>query len=118
LYAAGETYYIAEGVGPFQALDLDLSDGNGTPHLGPYILAGVNGSGKSTVLRTIAWVLDTGRLGFQYDDWMEMLEGHPESRALLVVAPNGTSPHVLACSKTSHALFSLSFESDSEPLYC
>jgi len=91
---------IAEGVGPFRTLDLDLSDGNGQPHLGPHILAGVNGSGKSTVLRTIAWVLDRGELGFRYDDWMEMLKGHPESRALLVVAPNDTPPYVLACSKT------------------
>jgi hypothetical protein len=94
---------IAEGVGPFRTLDLDLSDGNGKPHLGPHILAGVNGSGKSTVLRTIAWVLDRGELGFQYDDWMEMLKGHPESRALLVVAPNDTPPYVLACSKTGRA---------------
>jgi energy-coupling factor transporter ATP-binding protein EcfA2 len=94
---------IAEGVGPFRTLDLDLSDGNGKPHLGPHILAGVNGSGKSTVLRTIAWVLDRGELGFQYDDWMEMLKGHPESRALLVVAPNDAPPYVLACSKSGRA---------------
>ncbi|MBI4877407.1 MAG: AAA family ATPase, partial [Acidobacteria bacterium] len=51
---------VAEGVGPFEKLDLDLSDGQGNPHLGPHILAGVNGSGKSTVLKTIAWVLDRG----------------------------------------------------------
>ena len=109
---------IAEGVGPFRTLDLDLSDGNGKPHLGPHILAGVNGSGKSTVLRTIAWVLDRGELGFQYDDWMEMLKGHPESRALLVVAPNDTPPYVLACSKSGPVLFGRyrSFESDSEQL--
>ena len=31
---------IAEGVGPFDKLDLDLSDGKGNPHLGPHILAG------------------------------------------------------------------------------
>ena len=37
---------IAEGVGPFQSLELDLSDGKGNPHLGPHILAGVNGSGQ------------------------------------------------------------------------
>ena len=64
---------IAEGVGPFESLDIDFSDGNGKPHLGPHILAGVNGSGKSTVLRTIAWVLDRGALGFQYEDWQESL---------------------------------------------
>lgn len=40
--------------GPFNDLHLDLSDGEGNPHLGPHILAGVNGSGKSTVLRALA----------------------------------------------------------------
>ncbi len=90
---------IAEGVGPFEQLDLDLSDGNGKPHLGPHILAGVNGSGKSTALRTIAWVLDQGRMGFQQDDWMEMLKGHRESRALLMVAVDGLPPYIAACSK-------------------
>ncbi|MGA2736529.1 MAG: hypothetical protein ABSG65_03660 [Bryobacteraceae bacterium] len=37
---------IAEGVGPFERLDVDLSDGKGNPHLGPHIFAGVNGSGN------------------------------------------------------------------------
>jgi hypothetical protein len=73
---------IAEGVGPFQKLDLDLSDGHGNPHLGPHILAGVNGSGKSTVLRTIAWVMDRGVCGFPYDEWEEMLRGHKRSTAV------------------------------------
>jgi energy-coupling factor transporter ATP-binding protein EcfA2 len=90
---------IAEGVGPFKSLELDLSDGKGGPHLGPHILAGVNGSGKSTILRTIAWVLDRGACGFRHDEWQQMLRGHESSRALLVVRPRGGAPYVWACSK-------------------
>ena len=76
---------VAEGVGPFEKLDLDLSDGKGNPHLGPHILAGVNGAGKSTVLKTIAWVLDETQKGFDLGDWQHSLTGHEVSRALLVV---------------------------------
>lgn len=92
------TRLIAEGVGPFRTLDVDLSDGAGNPHIGPHILAGVNGSGKSTILRTIAWVLDQGQRGFQYDDWSQALRGHSDSRALLIFHPLG-APYVWACSK-------------------
>ncbi len=88
---------IAEGVGPFEKLDLDFSDGNGKPHLGPHILAGVNGSGKSTVLRTIAWLLDRGERGFQYVEWWHMLMGHPHSRAVAVFRPKRADPYCLAC---------------------
>src|SRR5271165_153002 len=88
---------IAEGVGPFRTLDDDLSDGNGKPHIGPHILAGVNGSGKSTILRTIAWVLDRGTRGFQYDDWSQALVGHNHSRALLTFGPRGMRPYSWAC---------------------
>jgi hypothetical protein len=87
----------AEGVGPFERIDLDLSDGNGNPHLGPHILAGVNGSGKSTVLRTIAWLLDRGRFGFHFHDWEQALKGHPRSRALVVLHPEGADPLFRAC---------------------
>lgn len=90
---------IAEGVGPFPALDIDLSDGKGNPHLGPHILAGVNGSGKSTILRTIAWLFDGGEKGFQYDDWSQLLWGRDYSRALVVMQPSGSRPFVGACSK-------------------
>src|SRR5258708_925515 len=75
----------AEGVGPFERLEMDFSDGHGNPHLGPHILAGVNGSGKSTVLRTIAWAMDEGRRGFPYDEWHHLVEGHQTSRAFLAL---------------------------------
>lgn len=51
------TRVYAEGFGPFEKLDLDFSDGSGNPHPGPHILCGVNGCGKSTALRVIAWLL-------------------------------------------------------------
>jgi hypothetical protein len=80
---------VAEGVGPFEKLDLDLSDGKGNPHLGPHILAGVNGSGKSTVLKTIAWVLDRQGWGFDHQEWKHSLTGHAVSRAGLALKPPG-----------------------------
>jgi len=58
---------VVEGVGPFERLDLDLSDGKGNPYLGPHVIAGVNGSGKSTILRSIAWALDFGQRGFGWE---------------------------------------------------
>ncbi len=102
---------IAEGVGPFQSLELDLSDGKGNPHLGPHILAGVNGSGKSTVLRTIAWVLDGVNGGFPYEDWGEMLRGYGESRARLTIRPPRQAPYLRACAKDTggHASHDLAF---------
>lgn len=90
---------VAEGVGPFRSLDIDFSDGRGNPHLGPHILAGVNGSGKSTVLRTIAWVCDGGRHGFPHDEWHELLRGHSFSRALVVMQFPEQGPVVWACAK-------------------
>jgi ABC-type sulfate/molybdate transport systems ATPase subunit len=95
---------IAEGVGPFEKVDIDLSDGKGKPHLGPHILAGVNGSGKSTILRTLAWVMDRGGLGFQHDDWFQLLEGHPQSRAVLVLRPEGAVRAVQARFKGGRSL--------------
>jgi DNA repair exonuclease SbcCD ATPase subunit len=70
---------VAEGVGPFDRVELDLSDGKGNPHLGPHILAGVNGSGKSTILRAIAWVFDWGQRGFPHDEWQHSVAGHKSS---------------------------------------
>jgi hypothetical protein len=90
---------IAEGVGPFERLDVDLSDGKGNPHLGPHIFAGVNGSGKSTVLRTLAWVMDWGASGFRHAEWRHLLTGHQHSRAATVVRPQFVSPSVWACTR-------------------
>ncbi len=89
---------IAEGVGPFEHLDIDLSDGKGNPHLGPHIFAGVNGSGKSTVLRTIAWVMSIPSSGFHDEDWVHLLTGYPVSRALAIVHQFGEPPGVRAWS--------------------
>lgn len=44
----------AQNVGPFRELNVDFSDGKGNPHLGPHIFAGVNGSGKTSILKSIA----------------------------------------------------------------
>lgn len=72
---------VAEGIGPFESLDLDFSDGKGKPHLGPHILAGVNGSGKSTILKAVAWTLEGSASGFPSDEWAHLLHGR-ESRVL------------------------------------
>jgi len=90
---------IAEGVGPFEYLDVDLSDGKGNPHLGPHIFAGVNGSGKSTVLKALAWVMDEGESGFRYDDWSHLTAGHAESRALAAMKPDRSRVCVRARAK-------------------
>lgn len=95
---------IAEGVGPSEKLDLDLSGGHGNPHLGPHILAGVNGSGKSTILRTIAWVMDWPNWGFNHEQWRHFLSGRGESRALLVLKASHATPLVHACGEGSRHL--------------
>jgi len=41
------SHVFAEGIGPFKKVHLDLRGADGHPSLGPHILAGVNGSGKS-----------------------------------------------------------------------
>ncbi|MGD0869446.1 MAG: AAA family ATPase [Bryobacteraceae bacterium] len=86
---------IAENIGPFERLDIDFSDGHDRPHLGPHILAGVNGSGKSTVLRAIAWALSWWGYGFPEDEWRHFLRG-PKSRALVHVAPEHDPPYIIA----------------------
>ena len=66
-----------ENVGPFDKLELDLTDGNGKAHLGPHILAGVNGSGKTTVLKAIAkcLALHAHESGFDNDEFRAFNSG-------------------------------------------
>jgi len=86
-----------EGIGPFRSFDFDFSDVDGNPHSGPHIFAGVNGSGKSTVLRTLAWLLEfSPRQGFQWQEWQHLLEGHSQSRALIVVTVPGVGSFAMA----------------------
>ena len=87
---------IAEGVGPFEHLDIDLSDGKGNPHPGPHIFAGVNGAGKSTLLRTLAWVMDRPGSGFQDDEWLHLLSGRARSRAMVMQQGPAGRRYVLA----------------------
>jgi predicted ATP-binding protein involved in virulence len=83
---------IAENIGPFERLDIDFSDGNGKPHRGPHILAGVNGSGKSTVLRAIAWALSLGGEGFPEEDWKHSLR-REKSWVMIHVSPDQCPPY-------------------------
>lgn len=80
---------IAEEVGPFKRLDLDFSDGKGNPHLGPHILAGVNGSGKSTALRAIARALQTPNSGFDERLWEHLRHGGNTRILALLGGPKG-----------------------------
>ncbi|MBV9760463.1 MAG: AAA family ATPase [Acidobacteriaceae bacterium] len=81
---------VAEGVGPFERIEIDFSDGQGNPHLGPHIFAGINGSGKSTILRTIAWVLRRKDDGFDSKEWRHSLAGHRDPRACVIMKhPSG-----------------------------
>jgi energy-coupling factor transporter ATP-binding protein EcfA2 len=66
----GLTKLLIAGVGPFENTTLDFSDGNGKPHMGPHIIAGVNGCGKSTVLRAIAaTAVRSAADGFPFEWW-------------------------------------------------
>jgi energy-coupling factor transporter ATP-binding protein EcfA2 len=88
---------IAEGVGPFKRLDLDFSDGNGRPHLGPHILAGVNGSGKSTVLRAIARASSWADSGFDSETWIQLTKDQA-GRVLAVMSDEVTGiPYAMPC---------------------
>jgi predicted ATPase len=87
---------IAEGVGPFERLNLDFSDGNLRPRPGPHILAGVNGSGKSTVLRAIAWALEQDGAGFDHQAWGHLTQGHAFSRVLAIIRDQTGEPYALA----------------------
>jgi hypothetical protein len=99
---------IAEGVGPFERLDIDLSDGKGNPHLGPHIFAGVNGSGKSTVLRALACVLSGRNSGFPYEEWGHLLTGYSHSRVLAIVQPPGAPTRIWAWSGDTETVYEFS----------
>lgn len=79
------SHFFAEGIGPFRKVHLDLRGQDGRPDLGPHILAGVNGSGKSTILKAITWCLAGRRDGFPAEEWVHFLKGYPNSRALLIL---------------------------------
>jgi predicted ATP-binding protein involved in virulence len=64
------SHLFLEGIGPFKTLHLDLRGNDAHASPGPHILAGVNGSGKSTVLKSIAWCLATADDGFPFDEWV------------------------------------------------
>jgi len=84
------TRLLAKGVGPFENLDMDFSDGNGNPHLGPHIIAGVNGSGKSTALRSIGWCFARGKdVDFPAGIWKHLLRNE-RSAAQVFVKPAST----------------------------
>ena len=73
-----------KNIGPFDHLELDLSDGNGRPHLGPHIIAGTNGSGKSTILRAIARLLDFGGSGSDAALWGHLVRSLAEAKIHVV----------------------------------
>jgi energy-coupling factor transporter ATP-binding protein EcfA2 len=75
-----------KNIGPFDRLELDFSNGDGTPHLGPHIIAGTNGSGKSTILRTIAHVMDSGSSGSDVIYFSHLLRSRPEATMALAAS--------------------------------
>jgi predicted ATP-dependent endonuclease of OLD family len=89
---------VGEGIGPFGSFDFDFADAEGNPHPGPHIFAGVNGSGKTTILRTLAWMCETHAKSenFQWQDWQHLIEGHACSRAMVIFVVPGFGQHILA----------------------
>jgi hypothetical protein len=86
-----------EGIGPFKSFDFDFSDEQGNPHPGPHIFAGINGSGKSTVLKTIAWSFESSLSeGFQWQEWQHLIQGYGCARAMIVLDVAGFGFCVLA----------------------
>jgi hypothetical protein len=81
------SHVFAEGIGPFKKVHLDLRGEDGHPALGPHILAGVNGSGKSTILKAIAWCLALPADGLAED---------ANSRVLLIFDIAGVHRYALA----------------------
>jgi len=90
---------------------MDFSDGHGNPHLGPHILAGVNGSGKSTVLRAIAWAMVGEQFGFNTDEWQHHLQRHPVSRAVLALKHPSGLPYLQICGRGMESIDSWNLSS-------
>lgn len=88
--------FAAQGIGPFDDVRLDFTDDHGNPHLGPHVFAGVNGTGKSTLLRAIAWVVDVGMCRFPYREWRHLL-GAGARAAVLMRPPYQDAPYLVAC---------------------
>ena len=108
-----------ENVGPFDKLELDLTDGKGNAHLGPHILAGVNGSGKTTVLRTIAWHLAREGSGFDEGSWAEFLGKRENCRSDLTFGdslPGGRTQRLVPASGLNIHLQSEQLYSDLGPV--
>src|SRR2546423_6533123 len=77
---------VGEGIGPFKSFDFDFSDAAGNPHPGPHIFAGVNGSGKSTILRTLARMFESSIYdGFDWEEWDHLTQGYDNTRAMVVL---------------------------------
>ena len=86
-----------EGIGPFKNFDFDFSDAAGNPHPGPHIFAGINGSGKSTILRTLAWMLELSSSdGFQWQEWQHLIQGYSYTRAMIVIVSPSLGPFAFA----------------------
>ncbi|MEO8098356.1 MAG: AAA family ATPase [Acidobacteriota bacterium] len=79
------SHIVAEGIGPFKKVHLDLRGPDGKASYGPHVLAGVNGSGKSTILKGLAWcIANKSRDGFPIAEWAQFLPDHAVSRVLVV----------------------------------
>src|SRR5437660_7080351 len=76
-----------EGIGPFKSFDFDFSDDRGQPHPGPHIFAGINGAGKSTILRTLAWMFEVpgSSDGFPWQEWQHLIQDQDFTRAMIVI---------------------------------
>lgn len=79
------TRLLARGVGPFEHLDLHFAGADGKPDLGPHVLIGASGAGKTTALRALSWVLaGTEGCGFPLGDFRHAMAGRASSTAAVV----------------------------------
>ncbi|MCS7024856.1 MAG: ATP-binding protein [Bryobacteraceae bacterium] len=81
------TRLLVRGVGPFEHLDLNFSSADGLPDLGPHLLVGASGSGKTAAVRALAWVLaGTEGYGFPLSEFRSTLAGHRTSTAAVILS--------------------------------